>query len=101
MAVIAVEELPSPRPKALPKYPMPVAFVGRLAVDGRAQRKGFGERLLVDALERIADVADQLGCFGLVADAKDAGAQAFYARYGLTVIDGAADRFRRRMFLRM
>ena len=50
--------------RKLPKYPVPVALIGRLAVDHRAQRRRLGERLLVDALRRIVHVANVVGCRG-------------------------------------
>ena len=34
--------------KKLPKYPMPVALIGRLAIDRRAQGRRLGDRLLMD-----------------------------------------------------
>lgn len=33
----------------LPKYPLPVALIGRFAVDERAQGRGFGDALMSDA----------------------------------------------------
>lgn len=98
MAVIAYGELPTPKRKALPKYPMPVALVGRLAIDDRARGRGYGERLLVDALRRILSAADQLGCFGVVVDAKDANARSFYSKYDFQPIEGAKT-FPLRMFV--
>lgn len=40
----------------LPKYPIPAARIGRLAVDKSAQRKGLGKLVLVDALLRIKSI---------------------------------------------
>jgi GNAT superfamily N-acetyltransferase len=57
----------------LPRYDMPVALIGRLAVDERAQRRGLGEKLLMDALRRVVDGAVVFGCVGITVDAKDAG----------------------------
>ena len=57
--------------KRLPKYPMPVALIGRLAIDRRAQRRRLGEKLLMDALRRVVDAANILGCIGIIVDAKD------------------------------
>lgn len=69
---------------------VPVALVGRLAVDARAQHRRFGERLLVDAFRRVLASADNVGCAGVLVDAKDDGAVAFYARYGFIDLDPAA-----------
>src|SRR5437867_4428408 len=38
-------------PSKLPRYPVPTAHIGRLAVDLRMQGQGFGKLLLVDSLE--------------------------------------------------
>ena len=45
----------------LPRYDMPVALIGRLAIDERAQRRGLGEKLLMDALRRVVDGAGTFG----------------------------------------
>lgn len=81
----------------LPKYPMPVALIGRLAVDKRTQGLRLGETLLVDALRRVVTAADILGCMGVVVDAKDEGAAKFYARYDFVSVTHEA--WPRRMFL--
>ena len=81
----------------LPKYPMPVALIGRLAIDRRATRRGLGEALLMDALRRVVDVASVLGCVGVVVDAKDEGAERFYTKYDFVTV--TAEAWPRRMFL--
>jgi GNAT superfamily N-acetyltransferase len=68
----------------LPKYPIPVARLARLAVDLKKQRQGWGEFLLVDALHRILDASSLIAAFGCVVDAKDEKAKAFYMRFGFT-----------------
>jgi len=67
---------------SLPRYPMPVALLGRLAVHRDMRGKGLGARLLRDALARVASVADQIGCLGVIVDAKDEPAERFYQKYG-------------------
>jgi GNAT superfamily N-acetyltransferase len=84
---VARESLPESTAKKLPRYPVPVVIIGRLAVDERARRLRIGERLLVDAQARALAVADQAGCVGIIVDAKDAGAVAFYEHYGYEVLD--------------
>lgn len=81
----------------LPKYPMPVALIGRLAIDARAQGRRLGETLLIDALHRVVDAAGLVGCTGIIVDAKDESAEAFYAKYDfITVSD---ETWPHRMFL--
>lgn len=83
--------------KKLPKYPMPVALIGRLAVDKRAQGRRLGEKLLMDALRRVIDAASILGCTGIIVDAKDEGAENFYAKYDFVTV--TEEGWPRRMFL--
>lgn len=68
-----------------PRYPLPVALIGRLAVDQRARGRGFGDQLLVDALRRALRVGEDVGCVGVIVDAKDDAATRFYARHGFMV----------------
>ncbi|MDQ3265275.1 MAG: GNAT family N-acetyltransferase [Myxococcota bacterium] len=83
--------------KKLPNYAMPVALIGRLAIDQRVQGRGLGEKLLLDALRRVVTVAANVGCTGVVVDAKDEGATRFYANYGFVVV--VSEGWPRRMFL--
>ncbi len=78
---IAFEEFPSQ--KKLPKYPIPIARIGRLAVDVSVQRKGLGKDLLMDALHRAKRLAStEIGIAALIVDAKDENAKSFYIKYG-------------------
>lgn len=99
MAVLEGEKLPRKLRERLPRYPLPVALVGRLAVDVRAKGRGFGDALLADALARAAGVAESIGCFGVIVDAKDEGVVAFYQRAGFATLE--ATQYPRRMFLPM
>ena len=66
----------------LPRYPIPVARIGRLAVAASAQGSGIGAALLDHALRISASMAERIGLHAVVVDAKHAKAAAFYARYG-------------------
>jgi hypothetical protein len=81
----------------LPKYPMPVALIGRLAIDHRAQGRRLGEKLLLDALHRVVDAATLVGCTGIIVDAKDEDDERFYIKYDYVTV--TADGWPRRMFL--
>jgi hypothetical protein len=81
----------------LPKYPMPVALIGRLGVDERERGQRFGESLLLDALQRIVDAAEIVGCIGVIVDAKDDEAEQFYEKYDFVTITN--DRWPHRQFL--
>ena len=79
---IAWLDIPEHLARKLPRYPIPAALIGRLAVDRRFQRRNFGKYLLFIALDRIVTLAQQIALFAVVVDAKDGAAADFYARYG-------------------
>ena len=80
---IDVEDLPNPARKKLPRDPVPVLGLARLAVDTSARGVGVGAQLLRFVNKLAAKLADDVGCAGVVVDAKP-GAVDFYARYGFT-----------------
>ena len=80
---VKLEGLPRGVTRKLPRYPaVPATLLGRLAVGVNHQRKGFGERLLVDALHRSLAASESVGSVAVVADAKDESNAGFYAQYG-------------------
>jgi GNAT superfamily N-acetyltransferase len=80
---LEVEELPERMRRKLPGYPVPVLGLARLAVDRSARSCGIGRQLLRFVLALAAKMADEVGCAGVVVDAKP-GAGEFYAKYGFT-----------------
>jgi ribosomal protein S18 acetylase RimI-like enzyme len=66
----------------LPRYPVPVVRIGRLAVDVREQGNGVGIALLRHAMQLAASTAEKIGLYAVVVDAKNEAAVAFYAKYG-------------------
>lgn len=64
--------------KGLPKYPIPIMILARLAVDHHYQGHGLGKALLKNALQRTAQAADIAGIRALLVHAKDEEARAFY-----------------------
>ncbi len=62
--------------------PVPIAVLGRLAVDVTWQGKGLGVALLQDAVLRTGQAAAILGIRGLLVHAISDEAKAFYERYG-------------------
>ena len=48
--------------ESLPRYALPVALIGRLAVDLRVRGRRVGEALLVDALRRVLEASAVVGC---------------------------------------
>lgn len=76
---VQLGELPEQTVRKLPKYPLvPATLLGRLAVDRRQQRKGYGRFLLADALFRAAQ--NEIASFAVLVDAKDESARRFYER---------------------
>lgn len=98
MATAEGRGLPASIRAALPRYPIPVALIGRLAVHEAVRGRGFGARLLGDAIRRILSLANEIGCFGIVVDAKDEAAATFYTPYGFIAVEGPTA-FPRRLFL--
>ena len=80
---IEIDDLPERTRKKLPRYPVPVLGLARLAVDHSARSMGLGEQLLRFVVTLAAKMADEMGCAGVVVDAR-AGAVDFYAKYGFT-----------------
>jgi GNAT superfamily N-acetyltransferase len=79
---VAIANLPAHAAKRLPKHPVPVILLGRLAVDQKASGQGLGKALLRDALRRSLSLSEQLGLFAVEVLAIDADAREFYAKYG-------------------
>jgi GNAT superfamily N-acetyltransferase len=67
--------------KGMPRYPIPVMILARLAGDKGEQGQGVGGGLLKDALLRTAQAADIAGIRALLVHAKDDEAMAFYERF--------------------
>lgn len=74
--------LPPKEAGRLPRYPVPVALIGRLAVDRRWSGQGLGSALLADAFCRVIRAGEALAVYAVVVDAKDEQVQAFYERFG-------------------
>lgn len=82
---IEVTDLPPGQRKRLPQYPLPVLRLARLAVDEGAQGQGVGLHLLRAVFILARQMADEVGCVGVVVDAKPE-AIGFYERFGFEVI---------------
>ncbi len=91
---IAFVNVPDDLAKRIPKYPVPTAHLGRLAVDTQFQSMGLGGILLVDALKRIRDLADQIGIHAVAVHALDDRAVCFYEAFGfIPLLDDARHLF--------
>lgn len=79
---IFMEQLPDAIKTKLPKYPVPIARIARLAVNKTHQRQGIGSYLLHHACITILAAAKKIGIFAVVVDAKNDNAKLFYKNYG-------------------
>jgi predicted GNAT family N-acyltransferase len=68
--------------KKIAPYPVPIARIGRLAVDQSMKGKGLGKELLFHAIVRVEELSKQIGIRAIVVDAKNANAESFYKKYG-------------------
>lgn len=82
MGEVDLSSLPEELRKKLPKHPVPVARMGRLAVDNSTKGQGLGKLLLVDAMKRVQSASTYVGVYALLVDAKNDSAKAFYKKYG-------------------
>jgi ribosomal protein S18 acetylase RimI-like enzyme len=79
---VAFSSVPASVSRKLPRHPVPVVHLGRLAVDRAARGQGLGETLLFDALRRSARTAEEMGVFAVEVYAIDDAARRFYLKYG-------------------
>ncbi|MFO0967147.1 MAG: GNAT family N-acetyltransferase [Gemmataceae bacterium] len=84
---LAYAGFPASVAKKLPKHPVPVILLGRLAVDTSVRGEGLGTKLLMDAAWRVCDLAKSLGVYALKVEAIDAGAKTFYERFGFVPLE--------------
>lgn len=80
LAELVNTDLPPQYGKRLPTR-VPVFRLGRLATAKSHKRKGIGEYMLFDAIDRVTRIAKDVGGIGLVVNAK-LSAVNFYSRYG-------------------
>lgn len=89
---VSCSSLPEALARKLPRYPIPVALIGRLAVDRHFQGVGLGSILLADACQKVAQASAVLAVAGIIVDAKDGTAISFYEHFGFTLLAGHTDR---------
>lgn len=69
--------------KGMPRYPVPVVLLARLAVDVSGTRRGLGAWLLRDAMTRTLAASETIGVRAMLVHAIDNDAREFYIRHGL------------------
>ena len=85
-------DLPAALADRLPRYPIPVALIGRLAVATAFQGKGLGSILLADACRKFVAASAVLAVAAIIVDAKDAAAVTFYEHFGFRPLPGQPHR---------
>jgi predicted N-acetyltransferase YhbS len=83
---VAVDALPDEIARRLPRYPMPVLRMARLAVDHRYQGAGLGRMLVSRVLALPLQLRGGFGCFAVAADALRT-REAFYAQLGFERVE--------------
>jgi GNAT superfamily N-acetyltransferase len=81
-----VDQMPTAARRRMPRYPLPILRLARLAVDRSAQSQGLGRQLLRFVSRLAAKMAENYGCAGVVVDAKPEAVK-FYAQYGFDAFD--------------
>lgn len=79
---VAFKVLPDEERRALPRYPVPVVHLARLAVSNAARGRGLGETLLMHALHLALTIEQTLGVYAVEVVAKTDLARSFYGKYG-------------------
>jgi predicted GNAT family N-acyltransferase len=91
-ASVSAADLPEPLRRKLPRYPVPVALLGRLAVATAVRGQGLGGIMLADALLKVANASRVLAMAGMIVDAKDEDAASFYRHFGFAALPGQTGR---------
>jgi ribosomal protein S18 acetylase RimI-like enzyme len=89
---VGCSSLPTSLARKLPRYPVPVALIGRLAVDNESQGKGLGSILLANACQKVSQASSVLAVVGIIVEAKDDKSISFYKHFGFIPLPGQADR---------
>jgi len=89
---IVPEEIRDKLPKSYNH--LPATLLGRLAVNQKFSRQGFGELLLIDALKRSYDISiSSIGSMAVIVDPIDIQAVNFYSKYGFITLPDSEKMF--------
>lgn len=83
---LVANELPDEIRRRLPRYPLPVVILGRLAISTTQQGKGTGGVLLADALKRVIRASEVIAVYAIVVDALNSSAADFYRQFGFLTL---------------
>lgn len=88
---IQAADLPAELGKKLPRFPVPVTLLGRMAVSQSLHGQRLGELLLMHALQRAWLGSKQVASWAVIVDAK-AGARDFYLKHDFAPLPSQTDR---------
>ena len=78
---VAYEDAPERLRRGIPRHPVPLMILARLAVATRWSRQGIGAGMLKDALVRTLSAAEIAGLRAFAVHAMDDEARAFYEHF--------------------
>lgn len=85
------QDLPAKLAAKLPRLPVPVTLLGRMAVDHTHSGRRLGEFVLLHALQRALRSSADVSSWAVVVDSKE-GARDFYLKYGFIPFAEQPDR---------
>lgn len=97
MGSVLREEAPPKLVRGLPRYPVGMVLLARLAVDRNHQGAGLGGLLLAEALRKAVLAGEAAAARLVVVDAVDENAAGFYSRHGFIAVPEHPMRLYRRM----
>lgn len=84
---VGYDDAPPRLVKGMPRHPVPVMVLARLAVAGSHRGRGLGTGLLKDAMLRTLAAADIAGIRAMIVHAKDDATRVFYERFNFVPWD--------------
>lgn len=84
LSVGQMETARLPQHLKLPRYPIPLLRIGRMAVDRAQQGRGIGQQLMSFSLQLALEFSQKVGLYAVLVDAKHDKAKAFYEGLGFT-----------------
>lgn len=97
MGSVVSKDAPQKLVRGMPRYPVGMVLLARLAVDRRHRGKGHGAVLLAEALRKAVAAGEAAAARLVVVDAIDDNAVRFYERFGFVTAPDHSRRLYRRM----
>jgi predicted GNAT family N-acyltransferase len=88
---VEFSHFPTSLQKKIAPYPVPIARIGRLAVDNSTKGQSLGKDLLFHAIDRVEEASEKIGIRAIVVNAKNQNAENFYLKYGFQYLQNATE----------